>query len=225
MDAPELRTVARPGSEPSTNQPTLRRTSTTSWRTISLLATPLVLGLGNLIDAYADKQQAIISGDKYYARLVGEGEEAKRLAIEGGRNVGKTKKRGIIAAAKASAQESVAGSVGKAEQRELQGISGSELMDLQAEVTMGQMRALRAVTDNALQMTRLALLEHESIEISINPKSLSDVRYVGRRAATREEWSELTRRATSDTPKLVGIAMGERYRRNLSTPNKVVVCE
>jgi hypothetical protein len=80
MEKPEFRTVARPGSEQSRASEAPKKPSTVSWRTISLISAPVVLGLINLVDAYVDKQKGIFEGDQLYRTEVESG-KAEASAI------------------------------------------------------------------------------------------------------------------------------------------------
>jgi hypothetical protein len=209
MDKPELKQVARPGSEQQRSTPpeSPKRPSTASWRTISLFATPLVLGLINLVDAYADKHRAFTIADAHYAQFVGEGSESKRVAIEEGKSVGQKRKEGIVDEALKRADELLVGARGRAAQISQQGDLADPVIKRAAEATFNMMTPRHRIGENLLQITRLALLEHEGIEISINSDLLSDIKYVGRRNITYAERNEMAKRAILTAPQLVRAAV------------------
>lgn len=210
----EVRNFARPGSDAPDRTPhsSLRQQRTLPWRTISLLGPPLILGFINLIDANFDKQKAVITGDQNYARLVGEGEEAKRIAIEEGNVVGLNKRNGILNEAQSHSAELVAGARGRSALLSQQG-EANPILAVQAERTLDLMKPLHKVAENLLSVARLMLIEQAGIEISVDMNNLSNVRYVGPRRGglSIDEKNEYIRRLQKESSFL---ARNARYARD-----------
>ena len=219
MDKPELRTVARPGSDQSNGgAEQTKNQSGFSWRTITLLATPLVIGLVNLIDAHSDREIFFQTGQQKYQQLVGEGKEVERIAPEQGHSVGQKRRDSIIAEAASRSEGLVEGSRGIAHEKEEQGTAAAKTIVPQAQKTKALMRPQHDITENLLHITRLALLKHEGIEISI-PSDFSQARYIGRNRRASND-AEMQQRVQM-TGRLVENAAVAKEREDLSNIGKV----
>jgi hypothetical protein len=146
---------------------------------MSLIATPLVLGLINLVDAYTDRDTEFKRGKLKYEQLVGEGQEAQANAPEQGHSVGKKRLYGIIAEARGRNQGVVEGSGSIADEKGKQGVATAVVIDPQAKKTIALMRPQHDITENILHITRIALLQHEGIVLSVS-EEFSKTKYVGR---------------------------------------------
>lgn len=139
MEKSELRTVARPGSAQSRGADAAK-TSTASWRTISLVSAPLLLGLINLVDAYVDKQKGLFEGDQLYRTSVVSGKaEARAISTRGSKSADVIYKE-RTAGARQEAESVLMGAIGKATQVRLQAKEESEVVRLQAERTRAAVR-------------------------------------------------------------------------------------
>jgi hypothetical protein len=108
-----------------------------AWRKISLLATPIVLGLINLVDAYTDKQKGFVEGDQLYRVEVETGQiEAKNIVDEAEQSGRITKSQLSESGAKERAQI-VAGATEKANETHHQAVAETEVIRRQAAATRG----------------------------------------------------------------------------------------
>jgi hypothetical protein len=131
----EFRTVARPGSEQSRLPEPPRKASTVSWRTISLISAPVVLGLINLVDAYVDKQKAIFEGDQLYRTEVESGKAEAKAILARAEESGKIKKVQLLDGAEKESTSIGAGAAARAEETNKQALSETEMIREQAKRT------------------------------------------------------------------------------------------
>ena len=184
-----------------------------SWRKISLVAAPIVLGLINLVEANLERETAFKNGKTKYLQLESEGKEAERIAPEQGRSIGQKRKEGIIQEARGFARGAVVGAENAATAERQKGKLLTPVIDMQAEKTMALMRPQHDVMENVLQITRLALMKYEGIIISV-PARLSDTKYVGRGRKWADD-GELERRIQM-MGRLVELAAIAKDREDLS---------
>ena len=100
---------------------------------ISLLATPLVLGLINLIDAYVDKEKAIYEGDQLYRTEVESGKAEVEAILAQAIESADAKYGETTAGAKQEAGSILTGAMAVAQASLDQGEAESKLTRLQAE--------------------------------------------------------------------------------------------
>ena len=211
---PKVQAFSRPGSSVSPTVPESGKgSSPISWRKVSLLATPIVLGVINLVEAKFERDTAFKNGKMRYSQLIGEGQEAERVAPEQGHTVGKQRKDGIIREATQHAKATIDGATQVADLEREVGSLKTPIVDLQAEKTMVLMRPQHEVMENVLQITRLALMKHEGIVIEV-PEQLMKTHYVGH---GRQGFSdaELERRVQS-VGRLVELAAIAKDQEDLS---------
>lgn len=215
METPKVQVFSRSGAPGESPKPpeTPEPKPSISWRKISLLGTPLLLGVINLIEADFEKRTAFTNGQLIYEKLVGEGKEAERVAPEQGRTVGLQRKQGIIDEATKHAEEFVAGAKGAASIRQEIGTAKIPVVDIQAQKTMALMKPQHDVVENLLHIVRLSLMKNEGLMISI-PESLSKTSFVGR-GQTGFSNAQLTRRVNS-MGRLVEAAAVARSQEDLS---------
>jgi hypothetical protein len=131
----ELRSVARPGSEPSRPTETPKSASTISWRTISLISAPLLLGVISLVDAYVDKQKSIYEGDQIYRLEVESGKLEARDILDAAEQSGSIEKQQLIDGGKKASSSKLTASTVEAGEKVKQALSESEVSREQAKRT------------------------------------------------------------------------------------------
>lgn len=181
METPKVKVFSRSGEATDSPKPpeTPEAQPSISWRKISLLGTPLLLGVINLIEAHWEKKTAYTNGEIRYTQLVGEGKEAERVAPEQGRIVGQQRKLGMIEEAKQHAKGLVEGAKNSADLEREVGDIKTPVIDMQAQKTLSMMKPQHDIMENILHITRLALMKNEGLVISV-PSKLSETSFVGR---------------------------------------------
>lgn len=139
-EKPEYRTVARPGSEQSRASEAPKKQSTVSWRTISLISAPFVLGMINLVDAYVDKQKAMFEGDQLHRTAVESGKaQAKSITSQANKSAD-TIYNQRTAGARQEAESILMGAIAKARETREQGTAESKVVLLRADQTREAVR-------------------------------------------------------------------------------------
>lgn len=219
MEQPKVQVFSRSGAPGESSQPPkpTEGKSSLSWRKVSLLGTPLLLGVINLIEAHWEKKTAFTNGEIRYSQLIGEGKEAERVALEQGRTVGLKRKEGMINEAKLHAKGVVTGAEGVADFEREVGVIKAPVIDMAAQRTRSLMKPLHDITENILQITRLALLKNEGLIISV-PSNLMETAFVGRGEKGAID-PELKRRI-DDMGRLVEVAAVARSGDSISSTGK-----
>ena len=136
METPKVQVFSRLGSAAPPGSPQEPKVpSSISWRKVSLLATPIVLGLINLVDAYVDKKKDMFGGDQLYRTAVESGRgQAKEILKQANQSADVIYKE-RTAGAKTEAENILLGAAKKAAQTRKQGAFDSERERLMAEKT------------------------------------------------------------------------------------------
>jgi hypothetical protein len=135
MEEAKQRVVQRPQVQNQTEIPAEQNRQGIAWRKVSLLATPVVLGLINLVDAYVDKRKAVYEGDQMYRTAVESGrvtaDNIRAAAQESGKIIADT----LRTTGKKEGESIKRRGAGVAAETVEQGLEESALTRLQAERT------------------------------------------------------------------------------------------
>jgi hypothetical protein len=174
--------------------------SSIPWRTITLIATPVLLSMINLVEARFEKQRAFQIGDRKYEQLRGVGQEAKRIAIEEGNTVGMQLYTEQVEAA-VSRQIQIAPAYQKeADIRQSQGAAEGALPISQANVAKSLFGPLRRIAQIYRDLARIEVERDHGILLRINDGNsdppegkypVTKVEYVGSSPATPARLREL----------------------------------
>lgn len=198
---PEQIRVRRGGDEgPPESSVRPPKSTSIPWRNVVLIAAPFLFSIGNLVEARFEKQSAIVKGNNEYARLQGEGEIAKKVAIETGYSVGKSNFLTPVNAAEKKRAEALPTYQTQADGQRTQGEVKGALAASQANVQHVLFGPLYRIYMISLALARIEAERDHGILLRINDANesapvekypITKIEFIGRSLPNPQRLKEL----------------------------------